>query len=206
MAPMNLREICPRLQTVVPPKGKAMSRWPATFQAAPSSHTRTDSISTNDPPRAYFIPAGHDAFSVESCDWRIPNKGDAAIQSSLHHSLLQSFPPHSNAMSARKFGAYGSRAILKSNAPKHEAILFAQYDSEFEKRCNRIRKKSFSTCFCNGRLRAIGNSHSKAALACRDCSCQPCWTPSYHENVRVHAHLSRQSTYELRHKSESLQA
>src|SRR6185437_13867048 len=131
---MNLGEVSPRLQPIVLSKAKSISFRNIAFQPAPSPHSRAASISSNDPPRLYFIPAGYHALFMEAHHWCIPQQFNSAISGSLHHSLVQHFPADSEAVSVRKTGTHGRLPIFKLNATKHAAIFFAQRQAKFTER------------------------------------------------------------------------
>src|SRR5579859_1127398 len=148
---MNLREVRPRLQPIVLSKAKSVSLRNKAFQPAPSPHSRAASVSSNDPARLYFIPAGHHALFIKSRYRRIPPQGNSAVAGSLHHSLVQHFPAYSQAVPVRKISAHRRLTIFKLNATKRAAILFAQCHAKLAERLYGIGQEPFSAC-----LKALG--------------------------------------------------
>jgi hypothetical protein len=131
---MNLRKISPRLHPIPLSKAKSILFRNIAFQPAPSPHSRAASISSNDPPRLYFIPAGYHALFMEAHYWCIPQQFNSTISGSLHHPLVQHFPAYSKAEPVRKIGTHGRLPIFKLNAAKHAAIFFAQCHAKFAER------------------------------------------------------------------------
>jgi hypothetical protein len=134
------------------------------FDSTPTPYSRALAVRADNPMSGNPASGKVHVPWTDRHDGRLPEKRHPAIFGAGNEPFVQSSSPQPNAITRRKIASDARVFLNETNAPKPNAIQWANIYPQISKRRDRLRHQAFTAGFFDWRCRAIGQGYIKACL------------------------------------------